>query len=517
MRLGRRTEQGALTTQPHSLMPSKGDKTEGDQLPSEIDRGLDLAFGGKQSKRPGASPAPSILEQIGEVTGKTPSVYLREVDQAGQAPVLQPLAANDDLAQGAGKYIVHGKLGEGGVGVVHKGHDKDLGRDVAIKFLHERYTNDSSVLHRFVEEAQLGGQLQHPGIVPVYELGMSNGRAFFAMKMVKGATLAKELAERRSPADDRRKFLSIFEDVCQTMAYVHMRGVVHRDLKPANIMIGAFGEVQIVDWGMGKVLQSGGLADEELAEKRRSQRSVIETTRSSGHGTQSVLGSVMGTPAYMPPEQARGEINAMDERSDVFALGAMLCEILTGQPPYVGDREELLKMASLAKLDDAHARLAACGAEPDLVDLVTMCLMPSPAARPQSARVVAQVVHNYLAAAEQRIHDAMVRAVSMKRTQRLATTLIGVILLGLAASLWFWRAAERHRGLAEQAAIEAEAAPAAETEAKATAAPPHSESQHWPPQPSATPSPAMPMPRPATRSMPFSALRALCSCRSSTP
>ena len=152
-------------------MPSKGDKTEGDQLPSEIDRGLDLAFGGKQSKRPGASPAPSILEQIGEVPGQTPSVYLREVDQAGQAPVLQPLAANDDLAQGAGKYIVHGKLGEGGVGVVHKGHDKDLGRDVAIKFLHERYTNDSSVLQRFVEEAQLGGQLQHPGIVPIHDLG----------------------------------------------------------------------------------------------------------------------------------------------------------------------------------------------------------------------------------------------------------------------------------------------------------------------------------------------------------
>jgi serine/threonine protein kinase len=139
---------------------------------------------------------------------------------------------------------------------VHKGHDQDLGRDVAMKFLHDKYKDEPSILHRFVEEAQIGGQLQHPGIVPVYDLGMSDGKPFFTMKLVKGKTLAQALSDRQSVADDRRSFLAIFEQICQTMAYAHVRGVVHRDLKPANVMIGSFGEVQVVDWGMGKVLEA---------------------------------------------------------------------------------------------------------------------------------------------------------------------------------------------------------------------------------------------------------------------
>ncbi|MFT4515108.1 MAG: serine/threonine protein kinase, partial [Planctomycetota bacterium] len=284
---------------------------------SELDQAIEGGFAAGRDRDPAAGR--SVLQQLGDRLGKQPSVSLRDADATGVTPMLKPMGP--DGARVTGKYMVQGMLGQGGVGTVHKGHDTDLGRDVAIKFLHERYANEPSVLHRFVEEAQIGGQLQHPGIVPVYELGMSDGRPFFTMKMVKGDTLAKKLAKRPSPATDRRKFLVIFEDICQTMAYAHARGVVHRDLKPANVMIGAFGEVQVVDWGMGKVLQSGGVADEKFAAELHSRVSVIETLRSSGHGTQSVLGSVMGTPAYMAPEQARGDVEAMDERSDVFALG----------------------------------------------------------------------------------------------------------------------------------------------------------------------------------------------------
>ena len=419
---------------------------EDSSTPDEIDDGLAFAYGQDSQQRPESDPTPSVIARIGEITGSKPKVLLRD-DRAGDTPMLQPLGPDD--TQQAGKYVVQGELGRGGVGTVHRGHDQDLGRDVAMKFLHEKYKDEPTILQRFVEEAQIGGQLQHPGIVPVYDLGMVDGKPFFAMKLVKGQTLAKKLAERESPADERRTFLAIFEDVCQTLAYAHVRGVVHRDLKPANIMIGSFGEVQVVDWGMGKVLATGGVADEKLAAERQAEVSVIETVRSDGHGTQSVMGSVMGTPAYMPPEQARGDVERMDERSDVFALGAILCEILTGQPPYVGESDELIAMAAMAKLDDAHARLGACGGEPEMVELATRCLMPAPAARPKSAEVVAKAVHDHLAAVESRVHEARVeaaeakvRAAALKRTQALGIGLTAVIAAGLIASLWFWRAAD---------------------------------------------------------------------------
>ena len=430
-------------------MTDPHEDTHADPDDDSLDRVLDHGFraAGDEARRDDPPPAPSVIDRIGKVTGSRPKVSLRDAEEEGQTPMLKPLGPQ--VARDAGKYVVQGELGRGGVGAVHKGHDQDLGRDVAMKFLHDRYKDEPAILHRFVEEAQIGGQLQHPGIVPVYDLGMVDGRPFFAMKLVKGQTLAKKLAERESPSAGRRTFLAIFEDVCQTLAYAHARGVVHRDLKPANIMIGSFGEVQVVDWGMGKVLQQGGVADEKLAAERQSQLSVIETVRSDGHGTQSVMGSVMGTPAYMPPEQARGDVEHMDERSDVFALGAILCEILTGQPPYVGESDELIAMAAMARLDNAYARLEACGAEPEMVELATRCLMPAPAARPKSAEVVAKVVHDHLAAVESRVHEARVeaaeakvRAAGLKRAQTLGISLTAVIAAGLVVSLWFWHAAD---------------------------------------------------------------------------
>ncbi|MCB9886706.1 MAG: serine/threonine protein kinase [Planctomycetes bacterium] len=429
---------------PEADRPERPDESE---PPVELDRGLELAFGGKRAPGP-AAPSDSVIARIGAVAGRVPRVSLREVESTDQTPMLKPLTSSDGLARETGKYVVHGMLGQGGVGAVHRGHDSDLGRDVAIKFLHDRYTGEPSILQRFVEEAQIGGQLQHPGIVPVYDIGLADGRPFFTMKLIKGATLAKKLAERSSPQSDRRTFLGIFESICQTMAYAHARGVVHRDLKPANVMIGSFGEVQVVDWGMGKVLGQGGVADERAAAERHSQLSVIETVRSGGHGTQSLVGSVMGTPAYMPPEQARGDVAAMDERSDVFALGAILCEILTGLPPYVGEPGEMIAMAAMAKLDDAHARLARCGAEPAMIELATQCLMPAPSARPKSAEVVAKGVHDHLAAVEARVQEARVeaaearvRAAALRRTQKLGIGLAAVIVAALIVSLWYWRSA----------------------------------------------------------------------------
>src|SRR5262249_41776795 len=215
-----------------------------------------------------------------------------------------------------GRYRVLGELGHGGMGTVLKGRDTDLGRDIAIKVLLETHQGRPALLGRFVEEAQIGGQLQHPGIVPVYELGTFEQRPYFTMKLVKGQTLAKLLAEREAPGQDRPRFLKVFEQVCQAVGYAHSKGVIHRDLKPSNIMGGAFGEVKIMDWGLAKVLQKEKTTHTERP-PQPVEASVIRTQRSSdcsegSTGSETQSGSVLGTPAYMPPEQAMGEVDRLD-------------------------------------------------------------------------------------------------------------------------------------------------------------------------------------------------------------
>jgi len=153
------------------------------------------------------------------------------------------------------------------------------------------------------------------------------------MKLIKGRTLADLLKERSSPGVDLGRWLGIFEHVCQTVAYAHSRGVIHRDLKPSNVMVGAFGEVQVMDWGLAKILAR----PEQVNPEQTTAGTVIRTTREDSTAEEDRRTGVVGTPAYMAPEQARGE--AADERADVFGLGGILCVILTGQPPHAG-REE---------------------------------------------------------------------------------------------------------------------------------------------------------------------------------
>jgi hypothetical protein len=153
----------------------------------------------------------------------------------------------------AGHCRIVGELARGGMGVILQGHDEHLDRDLAVKVLRDTYRNQPDAVRRFLAEAQVSGQLQHPGIVPVHELGrFADGRPYFTMKLVQGRTLAELLAQRQDPAQDRPHLLKVFEQVCQTVAYAHSKGVIHRDLKPANVMVGAFGEVQVMDWGLAK-------------------------------------------------------------------------------------------------------------------------------------------------------------------------------------------------------------------------------------------------------------------------
>jgi len=316
----------------------------------------------------------------------------------------------------SGRYEILGRVAEGGVGTVLKARDADLGRDVALKLLRDKFADNTEILRRFVEEAQIAGQLQHPGIVPIYELGLhDDDRPFFAMKLIKGNTLQALLQNRRQTDDEESRFLDLFTDICRTMAYAHSRGVIHRDLKPANVLVGSFGEVQVVDWGFAKVLEEGGVADERRARRDAREQTLIATVRSSGDGSQSIAGSVMGTPAYMAPEQALGLIDDLDRRTDVFALGAVLCEILTGAPAYVADSTgELLVMASQARLEDAFARLDACGRAPALIDLAKRCLSPMRSKRPENAYELAKAVIAHLSDIEERARQAKLEGIAAR-------------------------------------------------------------------------------------------------------
>ncbi len=327
-----------LLEQALGLRPAPG-TSESDPLQRlRVREGVWEDLAAQRVDRPVAENGSSGLLTLEASVGALPRILLRESQSEAVTPVSRP--SSDQIPSrepGTGKYQLLGEIARGGMGAVLKGRDTDLGRDLAVKVLLETHRDNPELVRRFVEEAQIGGQLQHPGIVPVYELGcFADRRPFFTMKLVKGQTLAALLRARPTPAHDRPRFLAIFEAVCQTMAYAHARGVIHRDLKPSNVMVGSFGEVQVMDWGLAKVLPVRTVIGRREAPTQPRRRPASQTARSGSDRHASHAGSVLGTPAYMPPEQARGEIDAVDERADVFALGAMLCEILTGHPPYSG-------------------------------------------------------------------------------------------------------------------------------------------------------------------------------------
>lgn len=197
----------------------------------------------------------SVLRALGAGLHGLQPVVLRDTDAAATHvhPALPGSTELPDAGEPQERLVLQSEIARGGMGAVWKGADTDLGREVAVKVLLQTHHGKTELLQRFVDEARIHGQLQHPGVAPVYEMGQfPDKRPYFTMKLIKGQTLARLLADRPHPAHDRPRFLKIFEQVCQTLAYAHARGVIHRDLKPANIMVGAFGETLVVDWGLAK-------------------------------------------------------------------------------------------------------------------------------------------------------------------------------------------------------------------------------------------------------------------------
>jgi len=277
-----------------------------------------------------AGVAGNVVLPTGRAVGRTGP----RPPPGGQPSVQKVLAARKPTGE---RYLIEGEIARGGMGAVLRAVDCDIRREVAVKYMLD--PGDARKKMRFVEEAQITGQLEHPNIVPVHELGLdASGRLFFTMKIVHGRSLKDVLDELRArpkqPTATLAELINTLVNVCNAMAYAHSRDVVHRDLKPANIMLGDFGEVYVMDWGLAKVLgREDATAATGIVAGGFGPASRVMLNGRPIEQDQTVEGAVMGTPVYMPPEQASGRVADIDRRSDIYSLGAILYEMLTLQPP----------------------------------------------------------------------------------------------------------------------------------------------------------------------------------------
>lgn len=263
--------------------------------------------------------------------GKPPPVFREAMNLEGLLNHLEDarpsiIADISEETTPPARYLIGQELGSGSVGQVIEARDQHLGREVAIKILHEGEGLSRDGIARFIAEAQITAQLEHPSVVPVHEIGiMPGGMPYFSMKLVRGRSLDDIINHLRiGDREARRRYnhlarLRLFQRICQGMAYAHAKGVVHRDLKPANIFIGEYGEVQIMDWGLAKTVKSPS----------PDQGGELVSTVRQASGMNTFDGAIAGTPAYMSPEQARGDFPRIGPASDVFALGLILAELMS--------------------------------------------------------------------------------------------------------------------------------------------------------------------------------------------
>jgi len=312
------------------------------------------------------------------------------------APVDLVPPPSDAFPDEASRYEAGELLGEGGMGEVRLCKDKRIGREVAFKAIRPSRIGERDLRRRFVREARVQGQLEHPSIVPVYDLVVRPAGAFFTMKRVRGATLEDVIARMRAGDADyrarfsRRKLLTAFCNVCLTVDYAHSRGVFHRDLKPANVMLGDFGEVYVLDWGVAKIVDGASPASAREVDRLDETSDLPPSSRSD-----TAAGTIMGTLGYMAPEQLLE--GKADARSDVYALGAILFEILLGAPLHAGSTTlDIVDSTSRPDTAALSRRMRDADVPPELESTCAKATAREPPARYASARELHDAVERFL-------------------------------------------------------------------------------------------------------------------------
>ncbi|MDF1702630.1 MAG: serine/threonine-protein kinase, partial [Planctomycetota bacterium] len=316
---------------------------------------------------------------------------------AGAAPESAAGTSGDDAAAftpAAQRFRVEQLIGRGGMGEVHLVTDEDLRRQIAMKVMREDAAQEREHRLSFVAEAQATSQLEHPGIPPVHDIGLTpDGRLYFTMKLVQGRTLAEvihDLVLKRRDVQreyNLHKLVSNLETICETMYFAHERGVIHRDLKPENIMLGDYGEVHVMDWGLARVEVE---IDEDVE-----GAAYVETAR-AGSGTETQHGQIKGTPPYMSPEQFRSDPSAVDERSDIYALGCLLYEMLTLHPAFGGNLSEIISKKMAGEAVDVRERNPRRKPPEPLAEVCRKAMAAAASERYGTAREMGDALRNWL-------------------------------------------------------------------------------------------------------------------------
>lgn len=318
-----------------------------------------------------------------------------------------------DARFAGGRYRIGHELGRGGMGIVFEAWDTQLDRPVAVKVLQPFPLPEDQPrqVQRFFREARMASRIDHPGVMAIHEFGLAeDGHAFIVMSLLHGRTLMDLLKARTDMAADLPRFIGVFLQICQTIACAHDEGVIHRDLKPANIMVGDYGRVTVMDWGLAKLLTDRRGQDDELHATESLGNEAEAFAHAPGADPLTVVGTVVGTLNYLAPEQARGAHERVDKRTDVFGLGAILCEIVMGSPPFLADnRAGLMAMAAAGDTAAAIAKLEVCDAPQSLVELAKRCLAVDPSGRPADASQVAEEVLRYLESGQRRAEQQLVQ------------------------------------------------------------------------------------------------------------
>lgn len=408
----------------------------------------------------------SVLES--EPTIKATSAWLEQFSE--QAPSQRPSPSRGLLSE---RFSMLDKYAEGGLGVVFTAEDRQLNRKVAVKQIKPLHADMPAFRSKFNYEALVTGKLEHPSVVPVYASGEDHaGRPYYAMKFIQGESLKDSIQEfHRALAGSNRPFngpelrrlLRRFVSVCEAISYAHSRGILHRDIKPSNVMLGKFGETLVVDWGLAKSVQPTNLDSDETDVDLATQHSVISQLDSHSD-SETAYGSMCGTPEYAPPEQILGRLDEMCPASDVFSLGAVLVEILTGKTHLKRSpsSDQMIKQLSERKLHDRFSRQVP---RPLVAISCKATALEIPNRYPTVASFKADLQRWLDDEETEALPDSLFRAAARwGRAHRTTTTSIGVggIVAAILASVLWTQAArsafdlQKAKSKAEQALVQAQ-------------------------------------------------------------